>query len=59
MKPNPTHGGSRPNSGRKPKPYKTKVLSFRVRVEHVAEVKAVVKDKIEELKKIVKLNQSK
>jgi len=52
MKPKKTtHGGSRPNSGRKGKPYKTKVLSFRVRVEHAAEVKKVVKDKIEELNK--------
>ena len=43
-------GGSRPGSGQPKKP-PTKVITFRVREEWVAIVKAMVKEKIEQLKK--------
>ena len=43
-------GGSRPGSGQ-PKKAPTKVITFRVREEWVAIVKAMVKEKIEQLKK--------
>ena len=46
----PTRGGSRPGSGQ-PKKAPTKVITFRVREEWVAIVKAIVKEKIEQLKK--------
>ena len=45
-----TRGGSRPNSGQ-PKKAPTKVITFRVRDEWVAIVKAMVKEKVEQLKK--------
>lgn len=51
MKKQETRGGSRPNSGRKPKPYKTKVVTFRVREEWVDVIKKTVKDKINKLNK--------
>jgi len=44
-----TRGGSRPFSGRKPAPYQTKTVSFRVRVEWAEEIKAAVKEKILQL----------
>ena len=50
MKNKSTRGGSRPNSGQ-PKKALTKVITFRVREEWVAIVKAMVKEKIEQLKK--------
>jgi len=45
------HGGARPNSGRKKAPYKTKTVSFRVRLEQVEPVKNIVKQYISENKK--------
>lgn len=45
-----TRGGSRPGSGQ-PKKAPTKVITFRVRDEWVAIVKAMVKEKVEQLKK--------
>lgn len=45
-----THGGKRPNSGRKPSKIKTEVVSVRVRVDWVDIIKKVIKDKVEELK---------
>lgn len=39
-----THGGARKGSGRKPAPYKTKTLSFRVKEEHVEPIKKLVKN---------------
>ena len=38
------HGGARPNAGRKPAPYKTKVVAFRLKEEHVKPVRKLVKD---------------
>ena len=43
------HGGKRTNSGRKPKPYKTQTVSFRVRVEWIGQIKDVVKKEVEHL----------
>jgi len=43
-------GGKRKGAGRKPAPYKTKTIAFRVRVEWADEIKAMVKDKIQDLK---------
>lgn len=37
-------GGKRKGSGRKPAPYKTKTISFRVRVEFAEPIKKMVKD---------------
>ena len=42
-------GGKRKGAGRKPAPYKTKTIAFRVRVEWAEEVKQTVKDKIAHL----------
>lgn len=42
-------GGKRTGSGRKKAAYKTKTVSFRVRVEWEQEIKQVVKQKIFEL----------
>jgi hypothetical protein len=39
-------GGKRQNSGRKPAPYKTKTIAFRVREEWVEEIKKLVKERI-------------
>jgi hypothetical protein len=39
-------GGKRKGSGRKPAPYKTKTVSFRIRVEWEEEIKETVKAKI-------------
>lgn len=44
-----SRGGKRKRAGRNPSPYKTKTVSFRVRVEWVDDVKSVVKSKVEEL----------
>ena len=43
-KPNkqPTHGGSRPGSGRKPKPYKTVTVSVRVHEDDEETVKKLL-----------------
>jgi hypothetical protein len=41
-------GGKRKGAGRKPAPYQTKTISFRVRVEWVEVIKSTVKDKIAE-----------
>jgi hypothetical protein len=42
-------GGKRKGSGRKPAPYQTKTIAFRVRVEWAEEIKAAVKEKIVQL----------
>lgn len=44
-------GGKRKGAGRKPAPYKTKTVSFRVREEWESEIKETVKAKILELQK--------
>lgn len=49
-KKNETRGGKRPFSGRKPAPYQTDTIAFRVRVEWISEIKQLVKNKIAELK---------
>lgn len=42
-------GGKRKGSGRKPAPYKTKTIAFRVRVEWAEVIKSTVKDKVAQL----------
>ena len=42
-------GGKRVGSGRKPAPYQTKTIAFRVRVEWVEVIKSTVKAKVAEL----------
>lgn len=42
-------GGKRKGAGRKPAPYQTKTITFRVRVEWVDEIKSMVKAKVAEL----------
>ena len=42
-------GGKRKGSGRKPKPYKTQTVSFRVRVDWIGQIKDVVKKEVEHL----------
>jgi hypothetical protein len=44
-------GGKRNGAGRKPAPYKTKTLSFRIREAWEKEIKETVKNKILELTK--------
>ena len=44
-------GGKRKGAGRKPAPYQTKTIAFRVRVEWIEVVRSMVKDKIAELSK--------
>lgn len=44
-----TKGGKRKGAGRKPTPYQTKTIAFRVRVEWVEVIKSTVKDKVAEL----------
>ena len=39
-------GGKRKGAGRKPSPYKTKTVSFRIRAEWEKEIKETVKAKI-------------
>lgn len=51
--PKENRGGNRPNAGRKKSPYKTKTISFRVRVEIAAEIKKIVKDIIQEKLKLL------
>lgn len=46
-----TKGGKRKGAGRKPAPYQTKTISFRVRVDFENSIKKTVKDKIIELSK--------
>lgn len=46
MKIKKTSGGKRIGAGRKPAPYKTKTISFRVRIEIAEAVKEVVKQYI-------------
>ena len=41
-------GGKRKGAGRKPAPYQTKTIAFRVRVEWVERVKKLVKDAVAE-----------
>lgn len=43
-----TRGGKRPFSGRKKAEYRTKTISFRVRVEWAEEIKSIVKAKVAE-----------
>jgi len=42
-------GGKRKGAGRKPAPYKTKTISFRVRVEWIDVIKSMLKAKVAEL----------
>ena len=42
-------GGKRKGAGRKPAPYKTKTIAFRVRLEWVEAIKSMVKAKVAEL----------
>lgn len=42
-------GGKRNGSGRKPEPYQTKTIAFRVRLEWVEVIKSMVKAKVAEL----------
>jgi len=42
-------GGTRQGSGRKPAPYQTKTIAFRVRVEWIEVIKSTVKAKVAEL----------
>jgi hypothetical protein len=42
-------GGKRKGAGRKPAPYQTKTIAFRVRVEWVEVIKSTVKAKVAEL----------
>jgi hypothetical protein len=42
-------GGKRKGAGRKPAPYKTKTIAFRVRVEWADGIKAMVKDRLHDL----------
>ena len=44
-----SQGGKRNGSGRKPAPYQTKTIAFRVRVEWVETIKSAVKAKVVEL----------
>lgn len=44
-----TIGGKRPLSGRKPAPYQTKTIAFRVRIEWIELIKSTVKAKVSEL----------
>jgi hypothetical protein len=44
-------GGKRKGAGRKPAPYQTKTIAFRVRIEWVEEIKLMVKNKIKEFDK--------
>ena len=42
-------GGKRKGAGRKPAPYQTKTIAFRVRVEWIEVIKSTVKAKVAEL----------
>jgi hypothetical protein len=44
-------GGKRKGAGRKPAPYKTKTISFRIRLEWEKEIRKAVKARILELSK--------
>ena len=44
-----TKGGKRIGAGRKPAPYQTKTIAFRVRLEWVEVIKSMVKAKVAEL----------
>ena len=44
-----TKGGKRIGAGRKPAPYQTKTIAFRVRLEWVEVIKSIVKAKVAEL----------
>ncbi len=46
--PLPKHGGHRKGAGRKPAPYSTIVLSFRVREDWAEEIKALVKSAVDQ-----------
>lgn len=46
---NKTKGGKRKGAGRKPAPYQTKTIAFRIRVEWIDVIKSTVKDKVSEL----------
>lgn len=44
-----TKGGKRKGAGRKPAPYQTQTITFRVRLEWVETIKSVAKSKVAEL----------
>jgi hypothetical protein len=48
MENNRIKGGKRKGAGRKPAPYQTKTIAFRVRVEFVEPIKKIVKDYVSE-----------
>lgn len=45
-------GGKRNGAGRKPAPYQTKTIAFRVRVEWIEAIKSTVKAKVADLSQI-------
>jgi hypothetical protein len=45
-----TKGGKRKGAGRKPAPYKTTTISFRVREEWAKQLTELVKERVAELK---------
>ena len=47
-----TRGGKRTGAGRKPAPYQTKTISFRVRLEWADQIRLAVKKKVKQLSKI-------
>ena len=48
MKKKENRGGKRKGAGRKPAPYQTKTIAFRVRVEFIEPIKKMVKDYVSE-----------
>lgn len=46
---NKTKGGKRKGAGRKPAPYQTKTIAFRIRAEWIDVIKSTVKAKVSEL----------
>jgi hypothetical protein len=49
MKKKETRGGKREGAGRKPAQYKTKTLSFRVKLEILEKVKIAIKKQINQI----------
>lgn len=47
----PGRGGKREGAGRKPAPYQTETIAFRVRSEWINDIKQLVKSRIKELEK--------
>ena len=51
MKTKSKQGGKRIGAGRKPAPYKTKVITFRVRLHHAEEIRNLVLIRKQELER--------